>query len=79
MQSMITLKIAEMAQRRGITSAYQLQIKMEIPPAMAAKLWKGQLKMIGLGTLNRLCKVLNCKPQHILHYEPDADEVIDAD
>lgn len=38
---------------------------------MAARLWKDDVKMIDLTTLNRLCRELNCKPADLLHYEPD--------
>lgn len=78
MQSMITVKIAEMARKRGISNAYQLQKAMGCPPTMAAKLWKGKLHMIGINTLDKLCRVLRCKPQHILHYESDAEDVTGA-
>ena len=74
MAGMITIKIAEVAKERDITTAYQLQKALNIPPAMAAKLWKGEFKMIGLETLNRLCNILDCEPQQILSFEPDDAE-----
>lgn len=68
---MITLRIKETAEERGIKTAYQLQKALGIPPAMAARLWKGQLEMIGLKTINRLCNALNCRPGTLFDYEPD--------
>jgi DNA-binding Xre family transcriptional regulator len=71
MHGVITVKIAELAAKRGITTAYQLQKALNVPPAMAAKLWKGEFKMIGLETLNKLCNVLCCEPHQILAFKPD--------
>jgi DNA-binding Xre family transcriptional regulator len=74
MNGVITVKIAELAKKRGITTAYQLQKALDVPPAMAAKLWKGEFKMIGLETLNKLCNVLRCEPHQILAFKPDPKE-----
>lgn len=63
-----------MAQKRGITTAYQLQKALDLPPAMAAKLWKGQFKMIGLDTLDNLCKTLKCKPHQILDFQLESEQ-----
>lgn len=72
MPSMITVRIAEVAKKRGINTAYRLHKELDVPPAMAAKLWKGEFKMIGLDTLDRLCILLKCKPNQILlHESPD--------
>lgn len=74
MHGVITVKIEELARKRGITTAYQLQKALDVPPAMAAKLWKGEFKMIGLETLNKLCNVLRCEPHQILSFKPDPKE-----
>lgn len=63
---MIVLKIREMAEAQGITTAYQLQKAMEMPPNMAARLWRGDMKMIGLETIDRLCEVLRCEPADLI-------------
>jgi putative transcriptional regulator len=70
---MVTPSIKEMAQRRGITTAYQLQKALNVSPSLAAKWFNNDLKMIGLDTLNRLCAVLNCKPNDLLKYQPDKE------
>ncbi len=74
MRSVITVQIAQVAAQRGIKTAYQLQKALNVPPAMAAKLWKGEFKMIGLETLNKLCVALSCEPHHILVFTPDSKE-----
>ncbi|MDT7542794.1 MAG: Cro/C1-type DNA-binding domain [Acidobacteriota bacterium] len=68
---MITKHVREVAERRGIKNAHGLQLALEVSPTAAAKLWKGKFEMIGLGTLDKLCRVLRCKPSDLLKYEPD--------
>jgi DNA-binding Xre family transcriptional regulator len=71
---MITLAIREQAEKRGITTAYQLQKATGAQPSMAAKWWKNDLEKIGIKTLDLLCTVLKCRPNDLLKYEPDASE-----
>jgi DNA-binding Xre family transcriptional regulator len=68
---MIKVRIQQVAQARGIQTAYQLQKAMDINPGMASRLWKGEFEMIGLKTLDRLCSVLDCEPNEILVRTPD--------
>lgn len=68
---MITRHIREVAERRGIKNAHGLQLVLEVSPTAAAKLWKGEFEMIGLVTLDKLCRVLRCKPGDLLKYEQD--------
>jgi Predicted transcriptional regulator len=70
-QYMITRHIREVAERRGIKNAHGLQLALEVSPTAAAKLWKGEFEMIGIGTLDKLCRVLRCKLGDLLKYEPD--------
>lgn len=75
MTSGIKIKVAEESTKRGIVNAYQLQKAMESSPAMAARLWRGDFKMIGISTLNKLCEVLNCQPGQLFTYVSDSDKV----
>jgi DNA-binding Xre family transcriptional regulator len=68
---MITRHVREVAEKRGIKNAHGLQLALEVSPTAAAKLWKGEFEMIGLVTLDRLCRVLRCKPGDLLKYEQD--------
>lgn len=70
---MITITIKEAAEKRGVTTAYQLQKEAQLPPSMAARLWKGDMEMIGISTLNTLCNALKCKPSDLLKFTPDND------
>ena len=69
---MISVHISEAARQKGITTAYQLQKALDISPTVAARLWKGEFDMIGLVTLNKLCRVLRCQPSKLLRYVPDS-------
>jgi DNA-binding Xre family transcriptional regulator len=73
MSGMITVSIREMAEKRGITTAYQLQKALDVSPSLAAKWMRNDMKMIGIDTLDRLCKLLKCKPNDILRYGADEE------
>lgn len=66
---MIRVQIQEMAQKRGIETAYQLQKLLDVSPTLAARLWKGEFTQIGLMTIDRLCRELRCQPDKLLRYE----------
>jgi DNA-binding Xre family transcriptional regulator len=68
---MINKHIREVAEKRGIKNAYGLQLAINVSPTVAAKLWSGNFEMIGLGTLDKLCRVLKCQPNKLLTFEPD--------
>jgi DNA-binding Xre family transcriptional regulator len=70
---MIEVMIRERAESCGITTAYQLQKALQVSPTLAARLWKGEFEMIGLVTLNKLCRVLRCQPNKLLRYVPDEE------
>lgn len=62
----VELRIREVAEERGITSAYQLQKRMGVPPGTAARLWRGEMKMIGLDTIDSLCEAIGCEPSDLI-------------
>jgi len=70
---MIKVAIREMAERRGITSSYQLMKALNIPPSQAAKWYNNDLESISMRTLDKLCAALRCKPNDLLRYEADHD------
>jgi putative transcriptional regulator len=65
------LTIREAAEKRGVTSSYQLMKALNIPPGHASKLWKGEMRMIGLDTIDALCNALQCKPGELFDHVPD--------
>lgn len=63
---MVTLRVRDVAERKGITTAYQLQKAAQLHPSHAAKLWKGDVEMIGLKTIDTLCEALTCEPGDLI-------------
>ena len=70
---MIKKHVREIAEKRGIKNAYGLQMAIDVSPTVAAKLWSGNFEMIGLGTLDKLCRVLKCQPDKLLTFVPDEE------
>lgn len=69
---MIVVTIKERAEKCGITTAYQLQKALEVSPTLAARLWRGDFKMIGVqDTIDGLCRVLKCQPDKLFRYMLD--------
>jgi DNA-binding Xre family transcriptional regulator len=71
---MIVKHVRELAEKRGINHAHALELAIEVSPTVAAKLWKGEFEMIGLKTLNKLCRVLKTTPGKLLTYMPDDEK-----
>ncbi len=65
---MMKIKIAEVAGKNGLKSAYALQKALNISPTMASRLWKGEFDKIGIGTLEKLCEYFYCQPDEFLEY-----------
>jgi DNA-binding Xre family transcriptional regulator len=65
---MMKIKIAEVAGKHGLKSAYALQKALNISPTMASRLWKGEFDKIGIGTLEKLCDYFYCQPNDFLEY-----------
>jgi DNA-binding Xre family transcriptional regulator len=68
---MIKPNIKQIAEKNGVTTAYQLQKLLGIQPSLAAKWYRNDLKMIGFDSLNTLCKAFNCLPSDLIIYTPD--------
>jgi DNA-binding Xre family transcriptional regulator/predicted XRE-type DNA-binding protein len=62
------IKIAELAGKHGLKSAYALQKALDISPTMASRLWKGEFDKIGINTLEKLCDYFQCQPNDLLEY-----------
>jgi len=64
--------LKELARKRGITTAYQLQVAMDVDPGTAARLWKksgADREGISFGMIDRLCDVLDCGPGDLFGHE----------
>lgn len=65
-RAMIKVSIKEMAEKRGITTSYQLMKATGVQPSQAAKWYRNDLKSIGIDTLDLLCEALDCEPSDLL-------------
>jgi DNA-binding Xre family transcriptional regulator len=70
---MIESRISEVATAKGFKSAYALQKALTISPTVAARLWRGDFKQIGIETLDRLCNLLRVKPDKLLFHTRNGD------
>jgi DNA-binding Xre family transcriptional regulator/biotin operon repressor len=65
---MIETKIAERARAKGFENAFSLQKALNISPTVAARLWKGKFKKIGIDTLDKLCTLLKSQVHELLFF-----------
>jgi excisionase family DNA binding protein len=72
---MVKVNIKEIATKKGIKTAYQLQKLMNLQPSIAYKWFSNDLKMIGIESLNSLCKALDCLPSDLLVYSSGREKV----
>jgi len=72
---MVRVAIREMAEKRGITSSYQLMKALNVPPSQAVKWFRNDMESISIQTLDKLCRALKCKPSDLLRYTPDEESV----
>jgi DNA-binding Xre family transcriptional regulator len=63
---MIKTHVQEIARKRGLTTAYQLQKALNISPSVAAKLWSDDFELISRTSLERLCDVLKTTPADLI-------------
>jgi DNA-binding Xre family transcriptional regulator len=56
----LQIRIREVAQSRGLKTAYQLQRRADLAPSTAARLYKNSVSLITLETLEKLCDALEC-------------------
>jgi DNA-binding Xre family transcriptional regulator len=68
---MIKTHVQEIAKKRGITTAYQLQKALNISPSVAAKIYSDDFEMISRKSLDRLCKLLETTPAELITYVED--------
>lgn len=62
----IKVKIRELAEKRGMKTAYQLKIQANLAPSTASRCFNNKLTLITLETLDKLCNALDCEPSDLL-------------
>ena len=73
-RGMIKLVVKEAAQRAGIKSAKELSDKAGLHYQTCRLIWHGETKMIGLGTIDSLCKLLKVPPCQLFDFKDDSDK-----
>jgi DNA-binding Xre family transcriptional regulator len=68
---MIKTHVQELAKRRGIVTAYQLQKALDVSPSVAARLWADDFEFISKVSLGRLCELLKVQPGKLITYETE--------
>ncbi len=68
---MIKIKIADVAKKNGLKSAYALQKALDVSPTIASRLWKGEFQKIGVNTLDKLCEQFKCQPSAFFEFWKD--------
>jgi DNA-binding Xre family transcriptional regulator len=68
--AMIKTHVQEIAKKRGITTAYQLQKALDISPSVASKLWSDDFELISRTSLDRLCTILKIQPGRLISFAP---------
>ncbi len=61
----IKINIREIAEEKGIKTAYQLQKKARLSPSNASRLFNNKIVQISVETLGKLCDVLDCEPSDL--------------
>ena len=67
----VTLRVKELAKKKGIPNPLILSKKSAVPYAACHAIWNGQQKQISLETISKLCGALKVKPGQLFEYEQD--------
>jgi DNA-binding Xre family transcriptional regulator len=62
-------RIRDLAERQGISNAYQLGKALNVSPTLSARLWSGDFEKIGVDTLHKLCDLFGCQISDYLFYD----------
>jgi DNA-binding Xre family transcriptional regulator len=68
---MIKLRVRDLAEAKGITSAYQLQQFLEVHATDAYRFWDNNMKSISLKNIELLCRKFKCKPNSLFEISND--------
>lgn len=67
----IHLKVAEVAQSKGIDNPYALSRESGLLYAICHRLWQGKQQRLDMKTLAKLCDVLKVQPGQLFEYTQD--------
>jgi DNA-binding Xre family transcriptional regulator len=73
---MLYLNIKRMMRLRGVDSHYHLLLKLGFVPSTARSFLSGEIVLIKLEQLEKLCLALNCTPNDLLEWRPEASQTV---
>jgi DNA-binding Xre family transcriptional regulator len=76
---MIVLSLGRLFNARGILKPYGFLVKNGFTPTTATKLVSGNVEYLRLEYIEQLAKLLNCTPNDMLEWKPDAKTQITKD
>jgi DNA-binding Xre family transcriptional regulator len=68
---MVKWAVKEVAQRAGISSAYELHLRAGLHPGTANQIWYGRAKRVDMDTLSKLCALFQVPVGQLLEYIAD--------
>ncbi|MGH9764565.1 MAG: helix-turn-helix domain-containing protein [Blastocatellia bacterium] len=68
---MVKWAVRDVAQRAGISSAYELHLRAGLHAGTANQIWYGRAKRVDMETLNKLCALFQVPVGQLLEYLPD--------
>jgi len=69
---MLRLVVKELAEREGIENPNALAVATGLPYETCRRIWRGEPRLIGLDTIERLCDFLRVRPGQLFDYEFEA-------
>jgi DNA-binding Xre family transcriptional regulator len=72
---MLSLNVTRMMQLRGIDHHYHFLLSLGFAPSTARKIMNGYIE-IKLEQIEKLCVALNCTPNDLLAWQPDASQAV---
>ncbi|HVE57978.1 MAG TPA: helix-turn-helix transcriptional regulator [Pyrinomonadaceae bacterium] len=73
---MLYLNVKRMMRLRGIDQHYHLMLKLGFVPSTARAFLSGEITLIKLEQIEKLCVALNCTPNDLLAWQPDASQAV---
>lgn len=71
---MLYLNVKRVMRLRGVDNHYELMMKLGFISSTARKFMNGEMVLIKLEQIEALCLALNCTPNDLLEWKPNASQ-----
>lgn len=75
---MLFLNIKRVMRLRGVEDHYRFLLNLGFVPSTAHAFLRGTIVLIKLEQIEKLCAALNCTPNDLLEWRPNADQSLAA-